>query len=180
MHGHMKFNSRKRVSIFGTGNRLRRYLGLFLGSKSPGHEADPSSPSRLQIKNEWIFASTPHVFMKSKGRTYSLFACVLEKPMWDFSPYYAWLLRCSLLSIFMILLFSRSRSITVLNPKSLSPTVWLTAPPKKVTITAKVLKFSLTADTPVLTHCRFPKLWCAFNLLFPKGRPDIAQEPSEQ
>jgi hypothetical protein len=56
----------------------------------------------------------------------------------------------------------------------------LTAPPKKVTITAEILLFSLTAVTTVLTHCRFPKLCCAFNLLFPEGRPDIAQEPSEQ
>jgi len=37
-----------------------------------------------------------------------------------------------------------------------------------------------TAITTVLTHCRFPKLCSAFNLLFSEGRPDIAQEPSEQ
>jgi hypothetical protein len=55
-------------SICGTGKRFGRYLGLFLGSKSPGHESDHSFPSRLQMKNEWISASTPHVFMECKGR----------------------------------------------------------------------------------------------------------------
>jgi len=43
-------------------------LVFFPGGKSPGHEADHSFPSRLQIKNEWISASTPHVFMECKGR----------------------------------------------------------------------------------------------------------------
>jgi hypothetical protein len=59
---------RKLVSICGTGKRFGRFLGLFLGSKSPGHEAEHSFPSRLQIKNEWISASTPYDFMECKGR----------------------------------------------------------------------------------------------------------------
>jgi hypothetical protein len=62
-----------RVAIFGTG----RYVGLFLEKNSAGHEADHSSPSRLQIKNGWISASTPHVFLKCKGRIYVLFVSVL-------------------------------------------------------------------------------------------------------
>jgi hypothetical protein len=69
--------------------------------------------------------------------------------------------------------FSNHHSMT----SHISVSCSLTAPPKKVMITAESLLFSLTA---VLTHCHFPKLCCAFNLLFPEGQPDIAQEPSEQ
>ena len=68
-------------AIAGTDNSFRRYLGLSLDSKSARYEAHHSSPSRLLIKNEWISASNPHVFMECKGRVYVLFACVVEKLM---------------------------------------------------------------------------------------------------
>jgi len=38
---------------------LNGYLGYFPGAKRPGREADHSSPSNAEVKNEWSHASTP-------------------------------------------------------------------------------------------------------------------------
>jgi hypothetical protein len=34
---------------------------LFLGKKRPGHEADYSPPSSVEIKNAWSYTSTPPI-----------------------------------------------------------------------------------------------------------------------
>jgi hypothetical protein len=42
------------ISLMGT-------RGFFLGVKRPGREADHSRPSSAEVKNTWIYTSTPPV-----------------------------------------------------------------------------------------------------------------------
>lgn len=44
---------------------------IVTGEKSPGREADHSTPSSVEVKSEWSCTSTPsHVFMACPGTTF--------------------------------------------------------------------------------------------------------------
>ena len=38
-------------------------LFLFFGVNQPGHEADHSSPSSSEVKEEWGYSTTPLIFL---------------------------------------------------------------------------------------------------------------------
>jgi hypothetical protein len=43
-------------------------LGSFRGVQRPGHETDHSSPSSVEVRNEWSYTSTPPVCLKGFDR----------------------------------------------------------------------------------------------------------------
>jgi hypothetical protein len=67
-----KSQQRQEVSLFK--NRLsclsaallpstELYQGTFLGVKWLGHEADPSLPSSIEVKNEWLHTASPPIHL---------------------------------------------------------------------------------------------------------------------
>jgi len=47
---------------------LNSYQGSFLGVKWLGREADPSSPSSADVKNEWHYTSSPPICLQGIHR----------------------------------------------------------------------------------------------------------------
>ena len=48
---------------------LDRYRDYFSGVKRPGHKADYSSASSVEVKNEWRYNSTPSMYLCITGET---------------------------------------------------------------------------------------------------------------